>query len=221
MPTYFSLWPFTWVSRVDSSIQSCLDLVVLSANLLPFLTKMVVDTNQQYCPKRVGVRNNKSRVVKSDHHPIILSLENMPRSRNKKPKSTRWNLSKPGGWEEYKKASDEIASEADKIIEDDKLSNKTVMKKFDCLQNKIKYKSFGKTKPMTKAATERRLEVRLKAATGMDDDAKVKEVMRKQFAEMEDQINNLKHCKYGRATNVFKIREQVRDSSPTYLKSQQ
>ena len=114
--------PFTWVSRVDSSIQSCLDLVVLSANLLPFLTKMVVDTNQQYCPKRVGVRNNKSRVVKSDHHPIILSLENMPRSINKKPKSTRWNLSKPGGWEEYKMMTDLRAEEVDLIVENYELS---------------------------------------------------------------------------------------------------
>ena len=144
--------PFTWVSRVDRSIQSCLDLVILSTNLLPFLTKMVVDTKQQYCPKRVGVRNNRNTVVKTDHHPIILSLENMPRSKNKKPKSTRWNLFKTGGWEEYKKVSDEIATEADKIIEDTKLSNEDVMKKFDSLQNKIKYKAFGKTKPMTKAA---------------------------------------------------------------------
>ena len=82
--------PFTWVSRIDRSIQSCLDLVILSSNLIPFLTKMVVDTKQQYCPKRVGVKNNKNRVVKSDHHPIILSLENMPRSKHKKPISTRW-----------------------------------------------------------------------------------------------------------------------------------
>ena len=82
-------------------------------------------------------------------------------------------MPKPGAWEEYNKASDEIASEADIIIEDDKLSNETGM------ENKIKYKAFGKTKPMTKAATKNRLGVTLKAVTGMDYDAKVKEVMRK------------------------------------------
>ena len=62
---------------------------------------------------------------------------------------------------------------------------------------------------MTKAATENRRGMRLKAVTWMDDDAIVKEVIRKQFAEMEEQINNLKHCKYGRGTNVFKMREHV------------
>ena len=106
--------------------------------------------SQQYCPKRVGVKNNKNRVVKSDHHPIILSLENIPRSKTKKTVTTRWNLFKTGGWDEYKKLSDEIASEADKIINDKRLSNNDVMKKFDSLQTKIKYKAFGKTKPITK-----------------------------------------------------------------------
>ena len=33
--------------------------------------------------------------------------------------------------------------------------------------------------------------------------------MKKQFEYKEDEINKLKHCKYGRATNVFKMREQV------------
>ena len=124
--------PFTWVSRVDSSIKSCLDLVILSANLLPYLTKMVVDEKQQYCTKRVGVRNNRSKVVKSDHYPIILSLENMPKAKKKSvQKSLRWNLFKPGGWEDYKKFSDEIAEEVDKVIEDKTLSNEDVIKNFD------------------------------------------------------------------------------------------
>ena len=47
--------PLTWVSRVDSNIQSCLDLVILSANLLPFVSRMVIDSKQQFCPMRMGV----------------------------------------------------------------------------------------------------------------------------------------------------------------------
>ena len=198
------------MSRVDSSIKSCLDLVIMSLNLLPFLTKMVVDDKQKYCSMRVGVRNNKSKVVKSDHHPIILSLENMPKAKHKSGKKpTRWNMFKPGGWEEYEKFSNEKAEEVDKVVENKTLSNEDVIRKFDGLQNTIKYKAFGKTRPVTKAASNRKLEIRLKTAAGLDDDEKVKEVMRKQMNEMEKQINDIKHCKYGRATNVFKMREQV------------
>ena len=56
-----------WVYRVDISIKSYLDLVILLSNLLSFLTMMVVDKKQQYCSKRVRVRNNKSKVVKWDY----------------------------------------------------------------------------------------------------------------------------------------------------------
>ena len=83
------------------------------------------------------------------------------------------------------------------------------MKEFDKLQNKVKYKAFGKTKMTTKTATKRKLEVRLKAAAGLDEDDTVKAMMRKQYDEMEEQINNLKAAKYGRATNIFKMREKV------------
>ena len=201
--------PFTWVSRVDSSIQSCLDLVILSSNLVPFVTTMIVDSKQKYCPRRVGVRKDKTRVVKPDHHPIILHLENMPKNNQKVAKSTRWNVHKPGGWEAYMKISDEVSQEADKIIEDKNLTKNQIMKKFDNLQNSVKYRAFGKTKPMTNAKRKRRLEERLKAAEGLDEDDKVKEVMRKQYDEMEEKINDLKSFKYGRATNVFKMREEV------------
>ena len=33
--------------------------------------------------------------------------------------------------------------------------------------------------------------------------------MKKQYEEMEEQINNLKANKYGRKTNVFKMREKL------------
>ena len=62
---------------------------------------------------------------------------------------------------------------------------------------------------MTKAASTRRLEVRLKAAAGLDDEDAVKDMMRKEYDEMEEKINSLKSLKYGRATNVFKMREEV------------
>ena len=121
--------PFTWVSRADSSIRSCLDLVILSANLVPFVTRMVVDSKQQYCPKRVGVRKDKTRVVKTDHHPIILSLENLPRKKRKQLQKTKWNIFKPGGWKTYMEMYDEIAKKADEIIENKDLSSEVIMNK--------------------------------------------------------------------------------------------
>ena len=76
--------PWTWVSRSDSSVKSSLDLVVLSANLMPYLTKMLVDKEQKFSGKKVGIARGKEKVVRSDHFPIIVTLENMPKAKLKK-----------------------------------------------------------------------------------------------------------------------------------------
>ena len=70
-------------------------------------------------------------------------------------------------------------------------------------------KAFGKSKPTSKKSCEKRLEIRLKAAQGLDGEEEVKELRRRQYNEMEAEINKLKMAKFGRATNVHKMKEKV------------
>ena len=83
--------------KADSSVKSCLDLVVMSANLTPNLTKVLVDKDQKFSAKKVGLARGKEKVVKSDHFPIIVTLEEMLKAKLKKPTDCSWNLNKPGG----------------------------------------------------------------------------------------------------------------------------
>ena len=62
---------------------------------------------------------------------------------------------------------------------------------------------------MIKKAISRRLEDQLRAAQGLDDEDKLRELKRKHYDDMEEEINKLKLAKYGRATSVFKMREIV------------
>ena len=43
----------------------------------------------------------------------------------------------------------------------------------------------------------------------MDSEENVRELMRRQYDQLKDEINKLKENKYGRITNVFKMREIV------------
>jgi exonuclease III len=207
--------PWTWVSRADSSIKSCIDLVVISSNLMPYVTKMLVDSKQKFCAKKVGLARGKERVIRSDHFPIIVMLEKMPKAKVKGAKESSWNEAKPGGWDTYKAAMEEAAGGLETLVEDENLSEEELVKRFDAVANKVKFKAFGKTKPMTQKAESRRLEVRLKAAQGLDDEECVKELMRKQYDTMEEEINKLKDGKFGRVTNVFKMKEIVAGSKKT------
>ena len=55
------------------------------------------------------------------------------------------------------------------IIEYKSLDIESVKKEIDCLQNKIKFQAFGKTKQPTAKAIKRRLEKIRKSAQELDD----------------------------------------------------
>ena len=59
--------PWTWTSRIDQSVKSCLDLVIISANLLPNFSRMMIDRKQEFYPKTVVRTGGKERLIRSDH----------------------------------------------------------------------------------------------------------------------------------------------------------
>ena len=61
-------------------MKSCLDLIILSANLMPYLTKVMIDQEQKYSVKKVGISKGKERIIRSDHFPILVELSNMPKT---------------------------------------------------------------------------------------------------------------------------------------------
>ena len=201
--------PWTWQSRADQRVKSCLDLCVMSVNLVSYATKMLVDSQMKFCPKKVMMTRGRTNVIRSDHYPIIIHLEGIPRANVKVLKECWWNLKKPGGWEIYKFAMEKTSEKMDTIIDDKSMFIEEVMTKVDAIMDNVKFKAFGKTQPMTKKSAQRRLELRLAAAQGMDSEENVRELMRRQYEQLKDEINKLKENKYGRITNVFKMREIV------------
>jgi hypothetical protein len=45
--------PWTWVDRQDNTRMSCLDLVIMSVSLLPYLVKVKIDKERMFTPRRV------------------------------------------------------------------------------------------------------------------------------------------------------------------------
>ena len=130
----------------------------------------------------------------------------MPKGNVKVDKASGWNLGKLGGWRTYKAVLEEAAKQLEKIVEDKTLYEDEVVKRFDSTTTKMKFKAFGKTKPVLRKSADHRLEERLKAAQGLDDEPRVKELMRKQHDTIEMEINKLKEGKFGKVTNIFKMK---------------
>ena len=88
--------PFT---RMDPATgeQSCLSLVICSADLKPHVESLVIDGERKYGMKRAIYKNGGFRLVYSDHYTIFLVLKNMKCNRGGSEKAVRWNLQKEGG----------------------------------------------------------------------------------------------------------------------------
>ena len=148
---------------------------------------MKVDKEKEFCGVKVGSAKGRHKVIRLDHFPIFVMLESMPKTKMKVQKESRWNLNKEGGWETYRSVMEEVSEELEAVVDDKDMTEEEVVKKFDAVANKGKFKSFGKSKPMTTKAVARRLEDQLKAAQGLDSDERVRALEKAiQFNERRD-----------------------------------
>ena len=141
--------PFTRVDPADPLKLSCLDLVLISRSLLPYFRSMIIDSDRNYSPVR-PISKNVFR--HSDHFPVIVNFENIPRRRQTKfsrNAHTVWNTNKSGGWEKYK-ASTEDNDEFMDIFEDAKKSTTDNANDIEKKMTKKKFVAFGKVKQKSK-----------------------------------------------------------------------
>ena len=136
--------PFT---RKDPATghMSCLDMVVVSRELVPYISKLVIDDEKKMTPARAVKNKGKYKLVYTDHLSCLLTLNNLPRKQDEvKEKSTCWNLRKENGWKEYTNISNSHSEALEKVIDDEKASIQESVDKFEKVLEKIKFKAFGK-----------------------------------------------------------------------------
>ena len=184
--------PWTWTDRKDNNRKSCLDLAIMSSSLLPYLDKMEVDKEMNFTPRRVLKRKKNIVTIFSDHFSLKILLKGIPRRKETDENKTVWNLGKPNGWEVYKASTNEVSDKIVSIVEDDNLNINSVMTKINAIETKVKFKSFGKTKPSTKISMkESKCKPRCKMSTCQqckNQKQKDEETHRRQTQKIESAI---------------------------------
>ena len=204
--------PWTWVDRKDSNVKSCLDIGIMSAALLPYLTEVEVDINKKFTPRRV-INNKKKKTIYTDHYSLKIQFRGIPRVQEFKKPESSWNRGKPGGWEVYKRMTNESSEKIREVISNEKNIDEA-MKKIEALDTKIKFKSFGKTKNSLKKNPQSRLcrcdpsQIgRCKTCKTQKD--KDEELLARQSKKIELAIEKIKASKQGRAGNIFQMRKEI------------
>ena len=143
--------PFTREEPADAHLpwerrrKSCLDLVLISTNLKPFYSSLLIDSKRIITPKRVMMKRGKLIEKPTDHYSLVLKLKNLPRSGHQQKKEVRWNLMKPGGWLRYKELSDDKAEAISKVVENRDLTVAEAAARIDKIETKLKFQAFGKS----------------------------------------------------------------------------
>ena len=135
--------PFTRKDPATGNL-SCLDLFIVSRELSPYVKKLQIDSKQKMPIARAVKNGSKYQLVHSDHFTCLLTLTGLPRVREGRiEKKTAWNLGKEGGWESYKKLTQDYNKAFKKAVME-KGSIEEKMLNFEKLHDKIKFKAFGK-----------------------------------------------------------------------------
>ena len=202
--------PWTWVDRQDNKIKSCLDIGIMSVSLQPYLTKVIVDTDRKFTPKRVITRKKIKRNIFSDHYSLKIEFKGIPRKQEENKQETTWNRGRPGGWETYQRITDDVADKVSDINEKEDDIDK-VMKQIDAIENKTKFKAFGKTKSNVKKKPNPKQCRCNPGRSGSCEECKKKddEIQNKITQKIEAQEEKIKTSSHGRSGNVFRIRNTV------------
>ena len=204
--------PWTWVDRRDNRRRSCLDLAIISISILPYLTKMEIDTERKITPRRVTKTKNGIKSTFSDHFSLKIQFKGIPKKEKEEKPKPKWNLNKPDGWVTYKSKSDKEAAKIEAIV-DNEDNIETVMKKVEAINSKVKFQSFGKTKIPVKKVTQERKCTRLcqqdKCNNCKKQEDKDAELLERRAQQLEKAIQKIKDSKQGRAGNIFRIRKEI------------
>ena len=141
--------PYTRCDPADKSRKSCLSLVIASKSLMPFIECLEVDKDNKLAPSKA----TKTRLITSDHFPVIVTLKNIPKNKGKSMKNENrsvWNTKKPDGWATYKLLTSDNTP-LDAIANDDTEDVTETLQKIKKAQEKIKYQAFERVKISNKS----------------------------------------------------------------------
>ena len=191
--------------------ESCLDLFVASRELRPYISKLLIDSDRKMAVFRVTKSQGKYKKVFSDHYSCLLTISSLPfQQAGRGEKQVRWNLAKKDGWQKYKELSDQNSSKLNKIIEDEDLTMQEIMDKVDKVQEKIKYKAFGKVTIGKKTAREPKEEESME---------NVEDIFNEQAEKAMEEIEKIQKENKSKLGRVWDVRKRVIGGKKTNIET--
>ena len=188
-------------TRVDPAtrVGSCLDLFVVSRELEPHVTSLVIDQGREVTVARAVREGGVTRLVHSDHHTCLLTLTDLPRRKEvKERRETMWNLTRMGGWNKYETLTEKQSNKILEIADNDETSIETKFEHFNKIHEKIKFQAFGKLN--IKKTKDEKVVYENKSA---------KEIFDEQTRIAEEEVNKINKAQHSKVGKVWEIKKKI------------
>ena len=195
--------PFTRKDPASGKL-SCLDLFVISKELRPYVSSLMIDSKKEMAVARAVKQRGKPRLIYSDHFSCLLTFENLPRrrTRNEGMKKAVWNLGKEGGWQVYEDLTEKASKKVESVMRSD-LSIEEKIEKFYKIHEKIKFGAFGKVE-LKRNQTNKQ--------TKMSEDEKdldAEELFKEQIDIAEAEIEDIKTKGKSKVGKVWELKKKI------------
>ena len=225
--------PFTRSDPATGRL-SCLDFWLCTTGLVPHVKCLEIDSERKMAVARPVRRGGRWQLTHSDHFSMLLSLGNLQKAgqNEKREKEVRWNLSKKNGWERYKQLTEANCEKIATLAEDEKLDIESVMSRIEAIENKIKFKAFGKTSWKMKAI-EKKEDIRKEIPSAgpkcpvrglaeaslspsgpaqgpLGESDVAKDLIEKQSKMIDEEVVKIQKGNNGKVGQIFKIAKQLK-----------
>ena len=199
--------PFTREDPATGKL-SCLDLFVASRNLLPYVSKLVVDSKRKMAVYRVKRTKNKYKRIYSDHYSNLLTLSNLPLSENKEEKKViKWNLAKDGGWERYKKLTEKPNKKLDDMIHSKENTIEDITNKMESVLNNVRFKAFGKVTISNKNKEMKQTKKENNSENKSSDSDKIE--FTEEERKVDDELKEIEKKVNGKVGKIWEVRKRI------------
>ena len=148
-------------------------------------------------------------MVYSDHFPVVLTLNNLPLAKEEREeKVIRWNLAKEGGWEEYKRESENVKERLARVVENKEISIEEAKKQFDKVHDKVKYKAFGKV-----TINQKKIDMSVNEGDNekneIDEVTKARHLWEEQASIAEKELKEIDHLRKGKVGKIWEVKKRI------------
>ena len=209
----------------DEEMKSCLDLIIISKELLKYVEEVVIDKNFNFTP---GKPLGGNKMCYPDHYGILFVMKNIPLANRRNPNGEKfkmWNLNKEGGWDKFKEQTD-VNEKFKNIANENALNPTQLMDEIDKEVTKVKFRAFGKVTVRNDLKTNKELKALQKDKFDLLkknntkerndeinelEDKITNEVLSHQRKKLEKEISELKDikCKKGKSAVIFNLKDKI------------